>query len=329
MRRAGLAVITAAFVLFAPAVAAPDNCGPFQGFTLVLEPVARGYLIPMAVAGTPKRLLLELDSAFTKLDEKIAAELKLPLKGAPSGFYVADTVGRFVSIATAPDATLGPVVRKNFEFFIGPRRNYWGSADGVAGLNLLYGLDIELDLAHNRLGLFLPRPCAFQVFWNADVAGDGPFKTEPTGNIHLAMTLDGKGVDVMLDTTEKQSFIPLTSARELFGIKMNDPALVPTAFRLTTGEPLFRYKFNALVGGDRVKVDDPEIYIYDNGSPPCGGKRAGWDGDRPITCYGQADLRLGSGLLSKLHLFFSFKNKKVYFSLSEPHAGKSEVRPAP
>ena len=32
--------------------------------------------------------------------------------------------------------------------------------------------------------------------------------------------------------------------------------------------------------------------------------------------------RLGINLLKKLHLFFSFKDKKVYFTLAEPPTGK-------
>ena len=270
MRGIELAVIATALALLGPASAAPNACGSIKGFTLSLTPVEEGYLLPMAVAGTPRTFLLETEAAYSKLDEAVAAELKLPLKDVPSFMEVKDTHGLFAKIATAPTIGLGPIVRHKAEFLIGAHRAGWGIAVGVVGANFFYGLDEELDLGHNRLGLYLPRDCPFTPFWPAEVYGEATMVVEPTGGFHMPMRLDGHAIEVRVTSSEKRTYMPLSAAHILYGIEKGDPALVPIGMR-DTGEALYRYPFKALIGGYKVTIENPEIFIYENKDHQCGG----------------------------------------------------------
>jgi hypothetical protein len=311
-----------AATLLGASSAAAEDCHKLNGFTIDLKPVGEiGYLMPLGIADTPRQFVLDIGAAYTKMDETIADQLKLPTKLVPREMIISDDAGRFTRIATAPTIKLGPVPRANMEILIGAHRSSWGPADGAVAINAFYGLDMELDLAHNRLGLYLPRSgCAFEPFWPAVEWGNADYRTAPTGGVYLPMALDDKSLIVTLDPTETRSYMSASAARALFGIAADDPRLVPVGAHPGDGKKVYRFPFKALSAGHNVTVHDPEIYIIAD-VRRCGTANdlnpLSWDWGRPL-CFGSGDLKLGSNLLKKLHFFFSFKDKKVYFTLAEP-----------
>ncbi len=315
-----------AAALISSSAAASDECTRIRGFTIPLKPVEDvGYLLPVGVADTPRQFVLESGFAYTKMDETIADELKLPKKSLPKDMRVVDSAGAFTRIATVPSLKIGPLPRAHVEVLIGSHRPSWGPADGVAGANIFYGLDVELDLAHQRLGLYLPREgCTFEPFWPAVEWGSADYKTLPTGGSYLPMELDGKQLIVTLNPSTTRTYMPAAAARMLFGIDAGDPRLVSAGPRSGDGKMLFRFPFKSLSGGHNVTVQDPEIYIVADGDR-CGSARDlnAWSLGLPENvCFGGGDLRLGINLLKKLHFFFTFKDKKVYFTLAEPPTPK-------
>ncbi|MDE2181461.1 MAG: retropepsin-like domain-containing protein [Alphaproteobacteria bacterium] len=318
--------LAVALLVSASAAAESDDCAKIKGFAIGLNPTEDGYLMPLGVARTPRQFLLDLGAAYTKMDEAIAVSLNFPTKSLPYGLHVQDSGGRFTKIAVVPTLEIGPITRKDVEVLIGAHRNGWGpAADGVAAINIFYGLDIELDLAHNRLGLYLPRDnCAFAPFWPAVEWGSGDFMTAPTGGMYTPMNLDGAQLIVTFNTTEGRTYMPFDAAHRLFRIEENDHRLVPVGARASDGKAVYRFPFTSLSGGHNVTVQDPEIYIV-KGETSCGGTRDlnNWKwGEASTYCFGGGDLQLGINLLKKLHFFFSFKDKKVYFTLAEPPAAK-------
>jgi hypothetical protein len=323
MRRI-LCALTALLLMSGSASAKADECAKFRGFNVDLTPIEAGYVMPLGIAGTPRQFFLELGSALTKMDEAIAEELKFPMKPMPNGISVVDGAGPFTRIAVVPELMLGPVNRKDTEILIGSHRSDWGaSASGVAGMDVFHGLDLELDLAHNRLGLYLPREgCKFAPFWPAVEWGTGDLKIVPTGGFILPMYLDDRKLFVTINTREARTFMSFESARTLFGIKEGDPRLVQAEFRVP-GEVVYRFPFRSLSGGNNVTINAPEIYIIGN-TQTCGGIRqqVRWTNTKVYKCFGGGDLQLGNNLLKELHFFFAIKDKKVYFTLAEPPAQK-------
>lgn len=313
-------VLAAALLAAVAHSSEPDACPKIKGFTIHLTPVEDGYLMPISIADTPRQFLFEFSSAYSKMDEAIADELKLRTKSLPRGMGVSDAGGAYKTIAIVPTLTLGLIKRQDVELLVGPHRSGWGPvASGTVAMNLFYGLDVELDLGHDRLGLFLPREnCDFTPFWPSVEWGSGEFKVAPTGGVYVPMYLDDKKLVVTFNTTEKRSYMPFESARTLFGIEENDPRLVPAGF-LVRGDAAYRFPFKTLSGGHNVKVIAPEIYVVGN-RQTCGGVRDQRHWDEPWTgkCFGGGDLELGTNVLKKLHFFFASKDKQVYFTLSEP-----------
>jgi len=327
MARLGTSLLVA-FTLFLSAdtihsALAADDCSHLKGFWLDLISTDEGYLVPVSVAGTPRLFLLATSSGYAKLDEKVVEELKLPTKAAPEGFSVVASKVRLTRIATSPTIQLGPVTRRDAEFLISPHNDRWGPrADGEAGINIFGGFDIELDLAHNKVGLFLPRDCKFVPYWKYDVFGNSSFVIEPTGIMLLPMTLDGKRIEASISTAHEKSYMGLTVARMLLGIEEKSSSYTP-ADKTPWGKDTFRYPFKTLTGGDNVTINNPEIYVNVDEGVVCGGiagRRIAELNDYSHYCYSGGDVELGRKELRQLRMFFVFKEKRVYFTLAEPRS---------
>jgi hypothetical protein len=309
----------AALLASAGGATADEGCTNLKGLWLDLTPSDDGYLVPMSVEGEQHLFLLEIGTAHAILDQRIVDTLKLPTKDIPRGMTIklhGDPVKR---IATAPTIQLGPVTRREAEFLVSPHRISWGQkGEGVIGMNVLYGFDIDLDLAHNKLGLFLPRECPFTPYWKHDVMGTAPFEVRPMGFFLLPMALDGTKIQAYIATSDKRTYMPLTTAHMLFDIEDKSPGVVAAGKR-DSGEDIFRYPFK-LLSADNVTINNPEIYIYRNKEKLCDGVSGDWynRANPNSTCFGGGDLELGLNVLRKLRLFFAFKEKKVYFTPAEP-----------
>lgn len=322
--------VLGAVLFFASASGADSKtCPPLQGIVLHLEETEGGYLLPVGIAGTPRLLLLDLGHAYSKLDESIAEELKLPLSKAP--IVVKDEGGTYTKVVTIPSVELGAVKRRKSQMLSGAYRPSWGRANGVAGMNLFYGFDVELDLAHKRLGLYMPWDCDFQPFWPADVFGVGALRVEGTRRIVFPMRLDGQEVEADLHMTRSESVMPLKALDLLFDVKEGDKRLAPIG-KDKDGDDQYLFPFKTLIGGERVKIDNPHIVIVHREGILCSGVagrrqlkakvfRNDWD-----YCYGGGDIGLGLELLKKLHLYISFNEKKVYFTAAEPVAAAPEPK---
>lgn len=301
-----------AALAFPQAAAADQSCAQLKGFWLDLTPSEQGYLVPITIAGTPRLFLLEMGDAFAKLDRKIVEAEHFPLKSLPRDIEVHDGHLRLTEVAVVPTIQIGVLPREQAEVLAEPHQAHWGMrASGVVGLNIFAPLDIELDLAHDKLGLFLPEHCPFRPYWRYDVLGSTPFKTDPTGTIVLPMMLDGRRVEASISTARSITSMPSGAARALF--------------RLDEAEAL-RHVFGTLSAGD-VTIAHPQIGIYPD--KVCGGEASRWyNGTHSENgCAGGGDLYLGLSTLRQLRLFFSFKEKTVYFTPAEPAATAAPAPP--
>ena len=326
---AGLGFLAA--VIGQPALAA-DDCHRLAGFYLDLVPTGDGYLVPISLNGTPHFFLLKMNDAVMKIDVKLVDALQLATQSAPRGMPLMDGKIPLKQIATIPTLQIGPVPRKNTQAFTEERASAWGPrADGVVGMNAFSGFDIELDLAHNKLGLFLPRNCPFTPYWPYAVFGSANYTIGPSGAITIPMKLDGTDANVSPATSSPDSLMPFDSARALFKIQRDDPRLI-AAGKQDDGSDRFRYPFKALAA-DNLTISNPQIYLYRSSGPPCPGMgghmrppgppRGGppRPGGPPLPggfCTDTNAVTLGIRELRQLHFYFAFKDQKVYFTPAEP-----------
>lgn len=310
-RRVRLAWLLAAlaWAMTVPA-AAEDACPKLKGMWLNLTPTDEGYLVPMSVAGHPYLFLLETEAGFAILDEKIVKEFQLPIKPLPHGMSISAAGARITQIATAPTIKVGVVARSDAEFAVRSHSDTWGPrASGIIGMNVLAGFDFELDLAHNKIGLFLPGHCPFTPYWAHDTVGSAPFTIEPTGTALLPMKLDGKDVTVSLETTSQRARMALADANVLFGIDEKTPNLIVSG-KDKWGQDLYHYPFKTL-SADEVTIANPDILLTGPIGSGCGST------NKYCHCYGLGNVQLGIKELRQLRFFFDFNEKKVYFTPAE------------
>lgn len=314
MRVAVCAFLT--FLMLGFLSARAEDCKKLKGFWLDLTPTSDGYLIPIGINGTQHFFLLSLGNAYGIIDLKLVDTLGLPTK-AP-GFAVLYDGKTVKQIATVSTVQLGILPRHDGEFLVTEHNPSWGpKADGIIGVNIIGGFDIELDLAHNRLGLFLPDHCPFTPYWPFETVGNAPFTVVATGAFLMPMKLDGRDVIVNFGTAHSRTYISNIPAHMLFGIDQASEGVVASG-KDNHGNDLFRYPFKALTAGD-VTISNPQIFIRQDNVKPCGGIAGDWYNSVDSKfCIGGGDITLGMPELKQLRFFFDFKEKKVYFTTAEP-----------
>ena len=86
--------------------------------------------------------------------------------------------------------------------------------DGVLGLDVLAGYEVDLDMPHRRLVLYRARSCPEAAPpWTAPFTRL-PMKRQKSGHLLTQVELDGQPVSGLLDTGASRTLVGLTAARE-------------------------------------------------------------------------------------------------------------------
>jgi Tfp pilus assembly protein PilF len=195
------------------------------------------------------------------------------------------------------DLQLGNTIFHGVDFFVAPPS--YGLDDGTLGANWLQNFDVEIDPVKNTASFFSHDHCEGQVFyWPHQDEAVVPFDTDRIQNqITLSLTLGGKEVSAMLDTGASESFVSLRAAKHLFGLTPDSPgmqAVGSSTDQRGRGHSVYRYQFSSLQMGD-ITFKNPWMVIVDR------------EGSGP-------DMILGMHQLHGLHLFFAYKERKLYIT---------------
>ena len=121
-----------------------------------------------------------------------------------------------------------------------------------------------------------------------------PWRLDDIHHIFINLELDGQKVESYIDTGATDSFISLKLARRLFKWRTDPPELLAHTERVNnTVTTTYTYPFKSL-SFEGVSVSNPEITIGDE------------------LMKGEARLVVGMNILSKLHLYIDYKEKKLY-----------------
>lgn len=180
--------------------------------------------------------------------------------------------------------------------------------DVILGGQFLSNFDLDLDILHNKIGLFSPDHCEGKVVYWAKQYLEEPIKIDHFGRIYFEVELDGKKVTAVLDTGAAASILDKDAAMKLFGIVTPDEREGISV--ASTVVPVTPHVFKKLAI-DGLALRDPSLFI---GTPPAtnklymmGGRFFGGDDVG-------ADLVLGLHELQFLHLYVSIREKKIYFT---------------
>ena len=134
--------------------------------------------------------------------------------------------------------------------------------DGVLGLDVLTGYEVDVDMPHRHLVLYRARSCPkTSPPWTAPFARL-PVEQQKSGHLLTHVELDGRSVLGLLDTGASRTFVGLAAAREASMTKAalrTDPTLsgYPNNGK---GLAVHQRRFQTLkIGGDVLKR--PNLYV--------------------------------------------------------------------
>jgi hypothetical protein len=321
--------------LLAASAAKADTCQLARLASLDIVTGANGEaLIPVTIKGQPEYMALEIGAAHSGLSKETADALGLTTQALPnnlSAHYIAERVKYTVTVPL----TLGKASGDTSMFLMLDFAHRDPRAAGVIGLDELRAFDVDLDVAAKKLNLFSPQHCPGQVvYWTQAPFAAAPMEMTSLGGFTVPMQLDGKDIHVSFALLKPRSVMTMDRLADLFNItELPGDVASATASSSPGVDAGRRYAFKSL-SGNGVTVTNPEIFLYGTYNPHhrrCDGQKRYSDLEPGLsyTCYGgEADLELGLNMVRRLHLYFAFGEKMVYFT-AEDAVTNSPPAPSP
>ena len=282
-------------VLIAPLLAAlpaaaQERCAPLS--SLPLRHQDGKLLVEVEVNNRPATFLLDTGGVTSVIATRLAARLNLPTRVNHARVDVRDAGGaRAERYVTIRNVTLGTRRIRPRNYIVAALRD---GVDGLLAPDLLRDLDLDLDVAGQRLDLYAAGACAGRppgrgVFSSAAMLDGGWAR-----RIQVEAMLDGRTLWATVDTGARQSYVA-ASAVQALGIS---PAQTPGMARgIFGGEvAVTPHDFTTLKLGEMV-WENPRLHLA---SP-----EDGFDG---------APLLLGLQQLQGLRLFVAYSEQKLYIS---------------
>jgi predicted aspartyl protease len=318
----GLFTILASMTAF-PCFAA--ECGPLMMVTSVpMRPIAGGPPgIDVSIADTPQTLLVDTGGVFSSVTKRTMRELNL--KPTQSNVAMTNVRGqKSDQVVRLPSIAIGRLRQEGAYFQVDPAPDNPDDKNpqaygGTLGPDVLQRFDADFDFANGNLNLVSPDHCKSQVvYWTAPAVAIVPIRVAQFGHVFFPMTLDGKRVAVLLDTGSTDTVMNVDVARRVFNVNVNAPD-VQKVGQIIGGYTanVYRRRFKKLEL-DGVVITDPLITLLPNmmGPPPAPPTGSFfWQND---DLQGLPDLILGMSVLSKLHVYIAYKERKLYLSAGAP-----------
>lgn len=322
MRRTGTsfagAFLTLALATTAHPALAAQRCGPLaivDSLDLKVLPSGRPATI-VKIADTPRTMLVDTGGYISGVSQTTAKDLNLPQTRTLQGTRAVNGATTDM-LARLPTIEIGRRLRQeNALYYV--LANSSDEFDGILGGEFLKQYDSDFDFGAQRLNLFSIDHCPGKgVYWQAPTVAVVPFGLDQSNHIKFRMELDGKRLNAILDTGASDTVLNLTIARRTFDVDVNAPG-VEKVGEITGGYTANYYqrRFKTISFGG-VTVLNPMLTMLPD--------MVGGNTVVPITGYirntdeGLPDIILGMNLLSKLHLYIAYKERKLYITDVGPY----------
>ena len=290
-------------------------------------------LVPVKIGDAQRLMLFDTGGQLSSISAAAAAELHIPTYD--SRVRIADVAGKVSDrMAIIPSITIGTVETKRAEYMVFPGDVLRGAGGVVGLLAPSPGVDIDLDFAGHKLSFFSPKHCEGKVvYWQAEAVAVVPMRngglrtppayssqrnTIPTDRLTIPVTLDGKQVDAVIDTGSTNNVLKLRTAQDRFGVDVNAPDVKPLGqLEGIASAKTYRKQFGTM-SFDGVTITNPIVdLIPDRQTGVFGEERATGSLIRPDD-RGLPDLIVGMSVLSKLHMYIAYDERKVYITAAAP-----------
>ena len=290
-----------------------------------------GPTIPIVVQNIPVRAWVNTQSAFSVIDQQAVERLGLKTwklgPGTPGMSWGGNQVTGYTIV---PAMSLGNARFKDRTMLLTPTRSR--SSSGMdplvdtpiayLGMDVLTSVDIELDLGHDKINLFSPDHCSGQVVYWADRYDVLPMRRGALKDLYFVMELNGKKLQTQLSTGDWSSSLFANVASKLYAWDEN-----PSGRQSMTGEngssgssramTLTAGGLTVLNAQIRLRKPDPCVSAARLSTDNHGA--FGFDG-----CNGVSPLHLGMNVLTKLRIYLSTAEQKMYLTATDAHQETSD-----
>ena len=327
MSRTILAHILVVLVWVFPASARAETCPPLQMQDQIqLVPVTNGpsLLIPVTIDGVDKFMIFDTGAPASSLTRAVAEELRLPVHQISVPGYdgpMADGYGDVSLDGTeVPEFKFGREEMSDFLLRMWPDPNldkFDLRLAGVFSIKELSQYDVDVDFPNRVLRLFSPEHCEGKIlYWKADTVAVGEVELR-SNHIHVPVFLDGQQFDAIIDSGAPNSSLSADAARRFFGLTPTSPGMEKWSSQtLYPQYPVYKHKFDALAFNG-ITVSDPVVAIWPDivnrnvdRSMQSTSSRAHF----PRVAVSVPQLIIGMDILQKLHVYFAFREHRMYVS---------------
>lgn len=272
-------------------------------------------LVPVTMRKMEAYMYLNLAGPFSSISQQAVDRFALRLTAIAKALEITSGTQRVQHYAVVADFVLGGIHYPEENFFIEPHSTTsasYGSTEiiGILGIDLLWQMDIELDLAHRKLNLYAPDHCPGQVVYWAARYEVVPLLRDAFGEFYFPMELDGRKLEATLSTDSSVTTLSTDVTRRVYGFDKESPGIesVTDAGGKTTAQ----YRAMKLTAAG-LSVTDEKVRLID---PPTNSCRL----SRKNGAIGYSDclyrypLKLGSDVLAKLHIYIATKENLLYFT---------------
>lgn len=320
LKLAGM-VAAAALAGLAPVTASAQDCALREFASVDLVPNgAAAPVVEAQVGGRTVHLLIDTGGVYSSINKDIADSLGLRAHEAGMTEYGANGA-RIKSYAEVPDFKLGAIALDKYPMMLRPGSGVANGIDGTLAPDFLSKFEVDLDFAAHKLNLFAVDHCPGKVVYWAKSYVEIPFKFDDVTHISVPVTLDGHQIAATIDTGSSATLLYDDAAKGLFDLSTSSAGMerIPNA---DSGDLVqYRYRFKVL-SFEGVAVNNPLIHILPNAANRS--FRQDFDSKMDADAiYGvkldSPQMILGMNVLSKLHLFISYKEKKLYLTAADAH----------
>ena len=277
-------------------------------------------VVEAQVGGRTVHLLVDTGGVYSTINKDIADAQGLRAHDAGATLYGA-AGARIKTYAEVPNFKLGGIALDKYPMMIEPGSGVAPGIDGTLAPDFLSKFEVDFDFGAHKLNLFAVDHCPGKVVYWAKSYVEIPFSYNNITHISVPVTLDAHEIVGMLDTGSSLTMLNEGVARNSFGLSTSSEGMERLSSAKDGDLIQYRYRFKAL-SLHGVGVTNPLIHIL----PDEAGRsfRRDYDSKMDIDAiYGvkldQDQLILGMNVLSKLHLFISYKEKKLYLTAADAH----------
>lgn len=310
--------------LIAHPAAASDSCPPLTQITSVDTVSGPGgyMLVPVKFGDASRLMLFDTGGSLSSITPAAAKELNIPT--FETGVKIADVAGKVSNrYARIPSLTIGRIEVKQVSYMVLPQDMAGDmQSAGVAGLLApAPNIDLDLDFAAHKLAFFSTDHCEGKVvYWPADKIAIVPMRNPgaqrgpgfSTERITVPVQLDGKSLDALIDTGSTRSSLNLRITKDRLDVDLNSPDVKELGYLGTDKSAKTYLKRFATLSFEGVVVSNPVMELLpDKQSNAFGDQRRTGSLTRPSDT-GLPDVIIGMDVLSKLHMYVAYKERKVY-----------------